>query len=95
MKMNLLNKPVLIIQSERALTEIALLRDECSGEPLERMERAWQDVNQVRQQLIDSLTVQEELALVKQRQEMHKRKRPEFIRLEVKDMQLPIDTVKN
>ena len=93
--MNSLKKPVLIIQSERALTEIALLRDQCGEEPLERMERAWQDVNQVRQQLIDSLTLQEELALVRQRQEMHRLKRPEFIRVEVTDMRLPMDSVMN
>jgi len=72
-------KPSLITQAERTLTEIALLRDQCEGELLEHMERAWQEVNQIRQSLIDSLTPQQELALVKQQQQMHQLKRPEQI----------------
>jgi hypothetical protein len=76
-------RPVLILQAERALVEIALFRDACGGEPWERAEDAWRGINESRQLLLDSLTPTEEIALEEQRRETCLKTHPQFIRLEV------------
>ena len=77
-----MRRPILILQAERALVEIALFRDSCEGESWERAEAAWHEMNTNRQQLLDSLEPAEEYVLERQRREA-RLTHPQFIRLEV------------
>lgn len=57
--MSLNEKPNLIMQTDRILTEIAAVRDSISDDYWERAESAWHEINDVRQELIISLTIDE------------------------------------
>ena len=67
-----IKKAALVMQSERALQEIVLLRDVYLGEVQDRLEDAWRQANTVRQELLDSMRPEAELALERYRPDVRR-----------------------